>query len=544
MTVTPDQIESWKTTQEVEHLEFKAATNSFHLETLLDYCGALANEGGGTLVLGMTNKLPREVCGTNAFRDLNQKKLQLLEKLRLRVDAHELQHDGRRVLVFEVPSRPRGRPVGVGGRYRMRVGESLVDMTADQLEAIHLEATPDFTAEVSRDAAISDLDPSLIQYFRTRWREKSGKTTLDRLSESQLLEDAELLVDGRVTFAALILLGTPKGVSRHLACAETVFEFRTSTQSIEAQQRKEFRRGFLGYLDELWDLVNLRNESQQLRQGLFVRDIPDLNEAVVREVLLNALAHRDYRDAGSVWVRQYPRSLQVVSPGGLPNGITVENIMFRQKPRNRRVAEALQKCGLVERANQGAKLMFQQSILEGKGFPDFSGTDDHQVSVTLRGEVADPRFVAYLNRLGEQRLRNFDLNDLLVLELIHKGAQVPAELREALERLKDVGAVESDGRGRGTRYILSKSFYEAIGERAAYTRKKGLDESEKKTLLLKHLRNCGKGGAPISELEEVVTGVPRSTLRRMLRGLRDEGLVELSGEKRWARWIWIADESI
>lgn len=542
MEVTAETIEAWKTSDEVERLEFKAAKDSFSFDKLLDYCGALANEGGGMLVLGMTNKQPREVCGTNAFRNLNERKLQLLEKLPVRVDAQSLTHDGKRIVVFHVPPRPKGRPVGVNGRYRMRTGESLVDMTPEQLEAIIQEAVPDYTAEVCEEASLEDLDPKLIAYFRAKWRENSGNTTIDRLTNAQLLEDAELTVDGKVTYAALILMGTAKGVSRHLANAETVFEYRTSTRSLDARQRREFKRGFLGYLDELWDTINLRNEEHQLRQGLFVYTTPDLNEAVVREVLLNALAHRDYRDAGSVWVRQYPRSLQVVSPGGLPPGITIENIMFRQKPRNRRVAEALQKCGLVERANQGAKLIFQQSILEGKGFPDFAGTDDHQVSVALNGEAADPRFVAYLNKLGEQRLKDFDLTDLLVLELVHREQSVPEDLRGSLERLKDAGAVETVGRGRGVRYILSKNFYDAIGERGAYTRKRGLDESEKKALLLKHLKGCGDDGAPISELEGVVTDVPRTTMRRMLTELRGAGLIKLEGEKRWARWIWVSDD--
>ncbi|CAG0957341.1 hypothetical protein PLCT2_00551 [Planctomycetaceae bacterium] len=536
MIITIEQIQAWRDANELEHLEFKEAKNKFDRDELASYCVAIANEGGGQLVLGMTDKPPRQVVGSQALLDLNEVKNQLLQKIHLRVDASEVLHPDGRVVVFQIPARPIGRPVDLAGRYLMRSGQSLVAMTPEQLQSIFTEDTTDFSAEVCPKATIADLDAKLIQFFRAKWRERSKRVDLDKLSGPQLLEDAELLVGGKVTYASLILFGTAKSVTQLLPPAETIFEYRSSTASIPPQQRLEFRKGFLGYLDDIWRLINQRNEVQQLRHGLFTRDIPMFNEFVVREVLMNALCHRDYRNGSSVWVRQYPRQLEVVSPGGFPPGITIENIMFRQNPRNRRIAETLQKCGLVERSNQGAKRMFQESILEGKGFPDFAGTDAYQVSVALRGEVGDARFLAYLNRLGDERRQAFELTDLLVLELVHKEAIVPDVLRQSLQRLRDAGAIETTGRGRGTRYILTRGVYNAIGEPGTYTRKRGLDEGEKKALLLKHIKSCGGAGCAISDLERAVTSVPRTTLKRMLNDLKREGAIELTGERRASRW--------
>ena len=166
--------------------------------------------------------------------------------------------------------------------------------------------------------------------------EKSGNASLSRARVEQVLEDAELLCDGRITYAALILFGTRAALGRHLAQAETVFEYRSSEASIPFQQRLEFRQGFFTALDELWSAINLRNEVQQYQDGLFVKQIPTFNERVIREAILNAVTHRDYRLAGSVFIRQFPRKLEIVSPGGLPVGITLENILNRQSPRNRR----------------------------------------------------------------------------------------------------------------------------------------------------------------------------------------------------------------
>jgi ATP-dependent DNA helicase RecG len=107
------QIEEWLRTKEGEHLEFKEAKNNFHFEKLVKYCAALANEGGGSIVLGVTDRRPRKVVGSQAFADLERTKAGLIEKLRLRIDVQETVRPDGRVLVFTAPSRPIGVPLAV-----------------------------------------------------------------------------------------------------------------------------------------------------------------------------------------------------------------------------------------------------------------------------------------------------------------------------------------------------------------------------------------------------------------------------------------------
>ena len=178
-----------------------------------------------------------------------------------------------------------------------------------------------------------------------------------------------------MTYAALVLLGNHPALGRYLANAEVIFEYRSSEAPGPASQREEFRRGFLLYHDRLWELVNLRNDRQHYQDGLFMLDIPTFNEGAVREAVLNAVSHRDYRHGGSVFVRQYARRIEIVSPGGFPQGVTPQNILDRQFPRNRRIADSLVRCGLVERSGQGANRIFEACIREGKALPDFDHTD-------------------------------------------------------------------------------------------------------------------------------------------------------------------------
>ena len=110
-------------------------------------------------------------------------------------------------------------------------------------------------------------------------------------------------------------------------------------------------------------------------------------------------------------MRQYAKRLEVVSPGGLPPGITPENIIDQQNPRNRRLAEALGKCGLIERSGQGLNLMVESAVRHGKPLPSFAGTAAHEVRLTLEGGVRNLSFVRFMERLGEDTLRTFSTAD-------------------------------------------------------------------------------------------------------------------------------------
>lgn len=338
-----------------------------------------------------------------------------------------------------------------------------------------------------------------------------------------------------VTYAALVLFGTRAALGRLLAQAEVIFEYRSSDAAGPAQQRIEYRQGFFSFYDDLWQTIALRNDLQHYQDGLFVLDIPTFAERSVREAVLNAVCHRDYRLGGSVFVRQYPRRIVIESPGGFPVGITEANVLDRQSPRNRRLADALSRSGLVERSGQGMNLMFEQSIRAGKPRPEFAGTDKYQVGLTLNGEVQDPRFVQFLERLGREVSASFDTHDFLILDLVHRDQPVPVESQERMRRLVELGAIETVGRGRGARYMLSRRFYAMVGQKGAYTRRRGLDRGTNKALLLEHLR-ANPVGSAVSELHQVLPHLNQRQVRDLLRELRGEGKTYMTGERRWARW--------
>jgi ATP-dependent DNA helicase RecG len=536
IATTSSEFEHWLSEPEGAHLEFKSAGNEYSFDKLVRYCCALANEGGGKVILGVTDARPRMVLGTHAFQSPQRTVNGLVERLHLRIEGEDYNHDGKRVLIFHIPSRPLGMPISFDGAYWARAGESLVAMTQDQLRRIFNETGPDFSAELCSKASVTDLDPVAIEDFRSRWIRKSGNQALATCSLEHLLTDAELISSDGVSYAALILFGTRVALGRHLAQAEVIFEYRSSESSIPYQQRLELRQGFFSFYDQLWQTINLRNDLQSYQDGLFRYDIPTFSEGVVRESILNAISHRDYRLSGSIFIKQFPRELEIISPGGFPPGITAANILDQQNPRNRRIAEAFARCGLIERSGQGMNRIYEETIRQSKPLPDFSKSAPHEVRLNLRGTIQYPYFIRFLEKIADEFATSFTTSDFLLLDAIQREIELDETLRQRIPRLADMGVIETIGRGRSARHFLSKRFYKHTRRTGAYTRKRGLDHETNKALLLKHVYESDSKGAPISELEQVLPSLARRSVQRLLEELRQEGKLAVRGSYRGSQW--------
>lgn len=532
-----EQVRAWLSEPEGTRLEFKEAKTGYQFDKLVEYCVALANEGGGKILLGVTDKRPRRIVGTAAFSEPGRTEAGLHDRLAHRIPIEEVRTPEGRVLVVHVPARLPGTAWQIGGRYLKRAGDELTALREAELRAMFAETGPDFSAQVCAGSSVADLVPAAIATFRDRWSRRAGDTRRMSWTDERTLADAELSVDGVPTYAALILFGTRAALGRHLAQAEVVFEYRSSEASGPAADRVEYREGFFLWSDELWAKINSRNNRQSYQDGLFRLELPTFDEVSVREALLNAVAHRDYRMGGSVFVRQFEQRLEIVSPGGLPSGVTPENILEQQNPRNRRLAEALGKCGLIERSGQGMNLMYESAIKQGKALPSLDGTSPDAVRLTLSGTLNSPDFVRFIERLGAERTRSFSTYDFLVLDTLRREADLPPSLRPHIPALVAAGAVETIGTGRGARYMLARGLYAALGRKGTYTRTKGLDRETNKTLLLKHIRENSKAGAPMEEFRQVLPALKRSQIQVLLRELRAQGAIHMTGSTRAARWF-------
>ena len=525
-------LEKWMQDAEGENLEFKSARNRYGLDELTEYCVAIANEGGGKIILGVSDKRPRQVVGSAAFAQPEQTRGQLNQRLHLGITFDVVNHPEGRVLVFHVPSRPVGLPVQFKGKYLVRQDESLVGMPGERLREIYDESGHDFSADICDGLTIDDLADPAVEAFRKSWTKYTNNPQLGSLSKQQLLFDIEVAFEQGVTYAGLILFGSREAVRKHLARSEFVFEYRANNAAGPAAQREEFTEGFFLYYDRIWELVNLRNNNQHFQDGPFVLNIPTFNERAIREAILNAVSHRNYQLGGNIFLRQFPERIEIDSPGGLGPQVTLETILYRQSPRNRRIAEVFSKCGLVERAGQGVDLMYSSAIRASQAKPDFSRSDDHNVSLILAGRVKNKNFVRFLAQFDADDLENLSTQQWLILDRLSREEPIPESLIQDVDHLLELGMVLRAGRDR---HILSKDFY--VFENRVETFDRLRENEIRKEILENSLVDHKVDGQKIADLAALLPDLSRKQVIQLIEDLRRENRVHLVGERRGATWF-------
>jgi ATP-dependent DNA helicase RecG len=192
MTITTDEIAGYLQEPEGIGFEFKEAKSGFHFDRLVEYVVALANAGGGKIILGVTDRRPRHVVGTHAFAEPGRTEAGLFERLRHRVPIEEITHEGQRLLIVTVPPRESGMLWEDRGVAWSRAGDALVPLNDHQRRLIYLEAGPDFSAQVCTEATLADLDSGAIADFRSRWAARAHNDRISSLSDERTLIDAEL----------------------------------------------------------------------------------------------------------------------------------------------------------------------------------------------------------------------------------------------------------------------------------------------------------------------------------------------------------------
>ena len=178
-------------------------------------------------------------------------------------------------------------------------------------------------------------------------------------------------------------------------------------------------------------------------------------------------------------------------------------------------------------------LIYEELIKQSKPAPDFSRTDQYQVGLTLYGTVQDPAFVRFVEKVSKETTAFFSTHDWLLMSAASRGEKLPKGFENRVTRLIDLGIIE---RGKGRTFMLSRRYYEFVGNTGAYTRKKGLDREHNLALLKKHIDENAAVGSRLEELQQVLPSLPETTVRSPLNTLKRRGNAHCVGRSRGARW--------
>lgn len=545
-------IEDLKYLKEDAHTEFKSATREFNFagdkhsdpakrrRCLLGYVVALANEKGGTLVLGMDDKYPHAVVGTEFYRGDTHKLTDLIyHRLQIRVEIYELYQDKKRVLVLEVPSRPMGKYLEFEGAGLMRTGESLRHMDQDTIYQILSEREPDFSENICEQLTLQDLDDNALGVMRQRYAEKQKSPSCLSLDTTQFLKDLKLMNAARtLTYGALILLGKQEVLKRLLPQARIIWEYRNTEAQTWYDDRREVEGPLFMSIDQVWDLVNNRNGNVPHRDKNFITNIKLFNEEVIREAILNAVTHRDYTFKGEVVIKQYADKIEINNPGGFPAGVSQENLVtVSSTPRSRLMAEVLEKAGFVERSGQGVDKIFSYTLQEGKPEPDYTRSNHYQVTLVLHGQIEDYAFNRFITGFQQTHhlSERLSVQQILTLKWISKGLYAKANAG-------DLMALESKHLIMRTTNTNRYSLSEAYNQQSIASQRIGNRYIVQEVLLL--LRALNGRSARIGELEVALEeSLNRNQIKYLIQKLYEDGIVMAQGSGKGMRYYLRPTES-
>jgi ATP-dependent DNA helicase RecG len=527
---------------ETEWLDFKEAKQSFDVDELGKYVSALANEANlherdnAWLVFGVKDKREatsglRPVVGSNykaGASALNELKLQIAQGTSPSItftQIFELPHadcsPGSRVLMFQVPPAPRGQPIAWKGHFYGRAGESLVAL-GSKFEAIRMQsAALDWTAHcVTTDW--SCLSPDALTRGRALYGLKHPRRTdeVNAWSTERFLAELRLARSGSLTRAALLLFGQSGAVAA-LGDVSPRLTWQLLTDGDEPLDYQHFGLPFALAVDEMASKIRIHTVRILPPGQLAPLEVPNYDAWVIREALLNCIAHQDYALGGRVQIKESPSALLFSNAGAFIPG-SVEQVLDAANAvhlyRNPCLADAMVELGLIDTIGSGIKRMYRTQRERHFPMPDFEiGLTPPSVAVRIHGREIDPAFTRALLSAS-----SLSLADVIALDHVQKRRPVDSRILAELRRRKLV-------EGRSPALHIAASVADATNQRGQYTRHAGLQKPALKQLVLSLIDRFGK--ATREEIDQTLLEAMPAGLTARQKGNRVKNLLSEMSDK-------------
>ena len=475
---------------ENEVVEFKKAENSFSFDELGKYFSALSNEANlrdkdfAWLVFGVHDKT-REILGTsykNGMKSLQKLKYDLSQHTTDRNtfrDIYELEVEGKRVLMFQIPAAPRGIPMAWQGHFYARRGESLVALDMSKYEEIRRQTVnEDWTAEVVPDATIDDLDQEAIAKAREGYKQRYPRLAkeCDGWDDKVFLDKAGLTIDGKVTRTTLLLVGKETSAHKLNHIAQIVWKCFQDGQVFG----DIYTIPFVLTTTEL--LGRIRNYRFKIypKDSLIPAEVWKYDTESILEGMHNSIAHQKYEKNARIIVTENMDSLKFQNDGNFYEGDYKEYITGEKTPksyRNPALVKAMVNIRMIDTQGYGIHKMYQSQKDRYLPMPDYDLSTTDEVVLNLPGTIIDENYSLML--LANQ---DMSLMDAVLLDQVQKGKPISDN---AIKKLRKEGLIE----GRKPHLYVSKQIAKATNTQVEYTLKKGFNDAECQEWILKALKD-------------------------------------------------------
>jgi len=544
-----DLIKNW----EDEVVEFKEAGNDYDKEKIGQYFSALSNEANlrslqyGWLIFGVRNKT-KEIVGSTyrnseGLKTLKHEIAQNTPGGMSFIDIYEVfpvvDGEEKRVVMFQIPAAITAVPTAWKNQEYAREGESLVPLSQEKRERIRRQTFQDWSKQFVEGATIEHLDKAAIAIAREKFKEKIDddyvSAEVDSLSDEEFLEGRKLVIKGKITNAAMLLLGNEKYDYLMQNMPEASWRVYDSKEMVK--DYKIFKIPFITLSDRI--TANIRNLTYRYmpdQMTLFPQEIKQFDTWVLRELLNNCIAHSDYSIGGRIYVNEFEDKLVLTNPGSF----IPENVEMILRPsytspfyRNQLLADAMVKFKMIDTETTGIRRVFNIQRERFFPLPDYDLAQKNKVEVSLYGHEIDEKYTYLLHDND-----NLDLVTVYLLDQVQKGKRIP---KEAVAHLRKYKLVE----GRVSNLYLAAPLAKSDDDKAKYIKNKGFDNKYYQDMIIDYIRQFGKANKQqirvllADKLPDTMSDVQKDRkILSFLTRLRKDGVITRDSESRQhSNWI-------
>ena len=527
---------------ESEVVEFKQADNTYKQDDIGKYFSAISNEANliglqyGWLVFGVHNKT-RKIEGTG-YRDkqgLERLKHEIAENTTDRItfiDIYEVyDEENKRIVMFKIPAAIPNVPTAWKGHWYGREGESLGALSPEELGRLRGQARRDWSKQLIDGSDIRHLDIEAIRIAREQFKEKNESTgyEIDNLTDEQFLTKLKLIIGGKLTNAAMVLLGNPD--FDYLLDWSPRVMWRLYSESGADKDYEEFRIPFITVVDRVYEKIrNLTYRYMPNQMTLFPKETRQYDAKLLRELLNNCIAHQDYSAGRRIYLDEFEDTVVISNAGTfLPGSIREVLKPGYTSPYyiNQLLADAMMNFNLIDTKQMGIRMVFNIQRRRYFPMPDYDLTRPKEVAVRVYGKVIDDNYTRLLFDRSD-----LDIDTVFLLDCVQKRITLENEQYKQLQKL---GIIE----GRRPNVFVSARIADIVDERVQYIKNKALDDQYYMDMITSYLRQWGKGSKADfhkllgDKLPDMLDKKQKDDkIRNMLSKMRRDGIIRNTSSAR------------
>lgn len=514
-------------------------------------CVGMANAHGGDILLGIEDAADaphrNQLIPDTLVEKVRKKIPQRTVNVAIVAQKEEHSNGGQMIRLRVLPSRATIASTS-SGRYALRVGDETRALMPEDLIRLAAEKTA-FTWEttvsrkIPRHEAELDAVKSFIKQIRT-----SGRVTefVRNKSDDELLDHYMFTVGEWLTNLGVLWVGKRADRARLLYAPSVQFiRYDANRRKIRKQVWDDFSLNPHQLIESIWNDLPEWREGDEIRDGLYRKNVPHYSEGVVRELLANALVHRPYTTRGDIYINLFPDRLEIHNPGLLPLGVTPRNILHTSVKRNIHLAKVFYDLNLMEQEGSGYDRIYEELLLLAKRPPTVEEGHD-RVAVTVESRILKTETLRFM----EQVNKRYDLRqrELIALGLVAQHESLSSleftrlleiegrqeRLREWIGRLEKWGLITATGRTRARTYRVATDVLQNTGFDGETTLK-AIEPHRLRELILEDIRRRpGTGYGSIHD--RIGREIPASKVKRAIYDLVQRGELSFKGERRWRRY--------